>query len=779
VTYGDTVTGPDGHPLDQIRLTGVTAVGYHGVLPAERVEGQTFRADVVLHLDTSAAAVSDDLDATVSYAEVAEDVHAILAGDPVDLVETVAERVAAVVLARPAVHAVDVRVHKPEAPIAVPFEDVEIVVRRDRVRLPSVPLPVLDAEPAGSAAEPAAVAPALTLVPDVVEDEVPAAPDVAAAVAVPPPPAPEPETAVEPEPEVHPLDRSPEHPVDAVIALGANLGDPQATLRAAVTDVDRVPGVQVMEVSPLARTAAVGPEQPDYLNAVLLVRTTLSPRDLLSVCQEVELLHGRVREERWGPRTLDVDVVQYDTLTVSSDDLELPHPRAHERAFVLVPWAELDPEAVLGGLGGGPVAQLAATAPDRGGIRWLALDWLTEPALTGPVPVQPEPVAEELAVEDQAPAQDEPQPGLPDAGEEPPAPASHDAAGQPHGEPTPAWGAPQPAAWEPEQPPAWQPEQGPAEPQQPQAWAPEQPQAPQGWSSGQEPEQPPAWVPEPPAAPAEPVHGATPPWTPQQGFAEPQQPSAPQAAATGWTPEPVEEPAAWAPQPVAQPVWEPAPAAAPAPETPQTWQPEQPQAWQPEQPQAWQPTAAAPVVEATPWAPAAPAPADPPSNHAPAPAAAVPAPPALVVPSYPGPQAVERPAEPGRADAPSAADVFPASVRQPEQARPQEPRAAEPYRPEPTAPAFPPEQYQREQYQPEPYQPQQYTAEQPAAPYRPEAYAPQAAPAFPERQEPPAYVPEAFSGPQHVVPATTVQAPPSVPPQGFGGVGGADPAGRA
>ena len=169
--------------------------------------------------------------------------------------------------------------------------------------------------------------------------------------------------------------------MDVVIAIGANLGDPQATMRSAVAELDRMPGLQITDVSPLARTAAVGgpEEQPDYLNAVLLARTTLSARGLLHLCQEVENVHGRVREERWGARTLDVDLITYGNLTDAAEDLEVPHPRAHERAFVLEPWSQIAPDAVLPGLGGGPVAQLAATAPDRAGIRWLALDWLTDP----------------------------------------------------------------------------------------------------------------------------------------------------------------------------------------------------------------------------------------------------------------------------------------------------------------------------------------------------------------------------------------------------------------
>ncbi|GAB2471717.1 2-amino-4-hydroxy-6-hydroxymethyldihydropteridine diphosphokinase [Xylanimonas ulmi] len=391
--FASAVLGHDGRPLDQIRLTGVTATGHHGVLPHERVEGQEFRADVVLHLDTRPAAVGDELDATVSYADVAQDVHDVLAGSPADLIETVAERVAAAVLARPGVVAVDVRVHKPHAPIAVPFDDVEVAIRRDHAKAPVVEWPTA----AVSEPEP----PRATLAPLV--------PAVAAAVAAEPaiPAAPQPAV----EAMVAPVDRlelDPADPVEVVLGIGANLGDPQATLRAAVSDLDRIPGIEVTEVSPLARTTPVGgpADQPDYLNAIVIARTTLSPRGLLRATQSVEDAHGRVREERWGPRTLDIDIVGYGHLVARADDLELPHPRAHERAFVLVPWAQVQPDADLPGLGGGPVAQLAETAPDRAGIRWLALDWLAEPpapeaAAQEPVvpePVVPEPVAPEPVV---------------------------------------------------------------------------------------------------------------------------------------------------------------------------------------------------------------------------------------------------------------------------------------------------------------------------------------------------------------------------------------------
>lgn len=427
------VVGRGGHRLDRIRLTGVSATGYHGVFPHERREGQTFVADVVAHVDTRRAAATDDLAHTLDYGALAEQVAAVLSGEPADLIETVAERVAATVLGHPQVQAVDVAVHKPQAPISVPFADVVVEVRRDRTWLPAAeplaagaprwhpveePLPV-EPPPAPSEGAPAPAAAAglpvlepLTapaLEPLAAPVPVPPVPPVAPVppVPLPPvPPAPEPsddatlalpalpavpavdaagtpgegEEVVDGELVQDALDEAPAGPVDVVLAIGSNLGAAQDTLRDAVAELAATPGLEVVDVSALARTSPVGgPEQPDFLNAVVIARTTLSPRDLLRATAEIERVHGRERLVHWGPRTLDIDIIVYGQVSAVTDDLELPHPRAHERAFVLQPWAQVRPDAVLHGLGGGPVATLAATAPDREGVRWLALDWLTAP----------------------------------------------------------------------------------------------------------------------------------------------------------------------------------------------------------------------------------------------------------------------------------------------------------------------------------------------------------------------------------------------------------------
>jgi 2-amino-4-hydroxy-6-hydroxymethyldihydropteridine diphosphokinase len=172
-------------------------------------------------------------------------------------------------------------------------------------------------------------------------------------------------------------------PVRAVLALGANLGDRRTTLQKAVEALAAAPGVRVVAVSALVETDPVGgPEQPDYLNAVVLVDTTLTARELLATGQRIELDHGRERLVRWGARTLDIDVVDYAGEVSADDVLELPHPRAAQRAFVLVPWLSADPEAELPSADGArvPVRELLARLPDAGGVRPAAVDPLEVPA---------------------------------------------------------------------------------------------------------------------------------------------------------------------------------------------------------------------------------------------------------------------------------------------------------------------------------------------------------------------------------------------------------------
>jgi 2-amino-4-hydroxy-6-hydroxymethyldihydropteridine diphosphokinase len=153
----------------------------------------------------------------------------------------------------------------------------------------------------------------------------------------------------------------------AVLALGSNLGDRQDILQGAVNAIAGIEGVRLTGVSPVYETVPVGgPPQPDYLNAVVLADVTIPSHELLGRLHEIEAAFDRVRAVRWGPRTLDLDIVSVAGERSRDPNLTLPHPRAHERAFVLAPWHDADPDAVLPGRG--PVADLLALA-DQTGIR--------------------------------------------------------------------------------------------------------------------------------------------------------------------------------------------------------------------------------------------------------------------------------------------------------------------------------------------------------------------------------------------------------------------------
>ncbi|MBT1180655.1 2-amino-4-hydroxy-6-hydroxymethyldihydropteridine diphosphokinase [Bifidobacterium sp. CP2] len=317
--------------MDTIRLTGVRANGTHGVLDFEHERAQTFIVDATLHLDLTRAGRTDALEDTVDYGRIARDITDVIEGGHVDLVETLAQRIADRVLAHGAVAAVDVTVHKPHAPITVPFDDVAVTITRGRAG---------DASEARTNASAGDVAADGTAAPDVIHR--------------------------------------------TVIALGGNQGDVAATLRAAVRDIDALDGTQVVGVSPLYRTAAWGMPDgtPDFLNAVIEATTLLGARDLLAALRRIETAHGRTHVEHWADRPLDLDIIDYDGGESDDPALTLPHPRAWQRAFVLVPWAALDPKADLPGMHGGPVAELAEgllaeADPDEPPVTLEARDWMS------------------------------------------------------------------------------------------------------------------------------------------------------------------------------------------------------------------------------------------------------------------------------------------------------------------------------------------------------------------------------------------------------------------
>lgn len=161
----------------------------------------------------------------------------------------------------------------------------------------------------------------------------------------------------------------------AVLAFGSNVGQRLEALQAAWDALADAPGVQPISISPVYETKAFGgpagaagskdlSEQDDYLNAVGVIGTDLTPQQLLIRTQAIEQALHRVRAGQWAPRTIDVDIIAYDDLQLHDEDLTVPHVRAHERAFVLRPWHDIEPEAVLPGRGA--IADLLAALPTEG-----------------------------------------------------------------------------------------------------------------------------------------------------------------------------------------------------------------------------------------------------------------------------------------------------------------------------------------------------------------------------------------------------------------------------
>ena len=132
----------------------------------------------------------------------------------------------------------------------------------------------------------------------------------------------------------------------AVISLGANIGNPEEQMQLAIAMLREA--ADVIALSSIYTTEPVGgPVQPNYLNAICITESELPAADLLALLHGIEKTLGREHVERWGPRTIDLDLIQYGSILSSAEELELPHPRAHERKFVLEPWLEVEPDAIL------------------------------------------------------------------------------------------------------------------------------------------------------------------------------------------------------------------------------------------------------------------------------------------------------------------------------------------------------------------------------------------------------------------------------------------------
>ena len=354
-----------------IALKGLGALANHGVYGFERDRNQRFSADIVMWVETAGA--TDDIAATVSYADIADEAMAVLTGTAVDLIETLAETIAARVMSHEGVVGTEVTVHKPDAPIDHPFADVSVTVRAGQTDAMPLSLSfkgIYEAED-GSVLTGEIEAYGHAQAPSPAEQEqsgaLPTRRDVQAAHAAP----------------AHDATR-PEHLRSrrVVLAIGGNLGDVPVTLMHTVEALSYMEGFQIDDVSPIMRTKPVlapgQAPQPDYWNAVVVGSAIATPDELFAQTSRIERELGRERHERWGARTVDIDIIQIEGLASSDPVLTLPHPRAKERAFVLAPWLLCDPDAILEGVG--RVSDLLADTPDREGIIDAVDDWLEDPS---------------------------------------------------------------------------------------------------------------------------------------------------------------------------------------------------------------------------------------------------------------------------------------------------------------------------------------------------------------------------------------------------------------
>ena len=352
-----------------IALKGLGALANHGVYDFERTQEQRFSADVVMWIET--AGTTDDIAATVSYADIADETMAVLTGNPVDLIETLAETIASRVMSHEGVVGTEVTVHKPDAPIDHPFSDVSVTVRAGETE--ALPLSL-----------------SLKGIYEAEDGSVLTGEIEAYGRAQAPSPAQQKRSAPSRRrrgEHAAPREEDSSRPAHlrarrVVLAIGGNLGNVPVNLMHTVEALSYMEGFQIEDVSPIMRTKPVlapgQAPQPDYWNAVVVGSAIATPDELFAQTSRIERELGRERHERWGARSVDIDIIQVEGLASSDPVLTLPHPRAKDRAFVLAPWLLCEPDAILEGVG--RVCDLLAVTPDREGIIDAVDDWLEDPA---------------------------------------------------------------------------------------------------------------------------------------------------------------------------------------------------------------------------------------------------------------------------------------------------------------------------------------------------------------------------------------------------------------
>lgn len=251
--------------MDVIKLTGLKIFGHHGVLEAEKKNGQYFMVDITIKTNFSKAARNDDLSATVNYAEVSDYVNCIFDEKQFNLIESLAYELAEKLILRYVIiDEIEVVIHKPSAPIDADFSDVSVATTKKRHK--------------------------------------------------------------------------------AYIAVGSNLGDSEKIIEEGKKDLFSDNKVRLIKEADLIKTKPYGmTEQPDFINGMWLVETILEPMELLERLNEVEAGQKRERIVHWGPRTLDLDIIYYDDIIISSEKLCIPHCDMVNRSFVLEPLKQVDP----------------------------------------------------------------------------------------------------------------------------------------------------------------------------------------------------------------------------------------------------------------------------------------------------------------------------------------------------------------------------------------------------------------------------------------------------
>lgn len=251
--------------MDEIRIDNLEIYAYHGVYPEEKEKGQPFFLNVVLYLDTRAAGLMDELEATVDYGSVCRKLDQWMKEENCDLLERVAEKLAEKLMQEfPLIQKLDFEIRKPKAKIGLPFESVSVKIHRGWHRV--------------------------------------------------------------------------------YLSIGSNMGERERHLLSALgalKDCRQIRGIQVSSV--IQTKPYGGVSQPDFLNAAIFMETLFSPMDLLHKLHQIESAEGRARDVRWGPRTLDLDILFYDKLVYEDRNLVIPHADLQNREFVLRPMCELAP----------------------------------------------------------------------------------------------------------------------------------------------------------------------------------------------------------------------------------------------------------------------------------------------------------------------------------------------------------------------------------------------------------------------------------------------------